>query len=101
MPHFNDEGHDTALCQLCGNVFDVQIEKSHWAPDLTGSPSAGLVCDTCYKEHRVNREVLGDQVKRLEEAVAAMPWLEQENLQLFEEMQMVLYAAKKHLDNKK
>src|SRR5690348_6341442 len=51
MPHFNEQGHDTYLCQICGNVFDAQTEPAVWRADLTGRASAGNVCRGCVTEH--------------------------------------------------
>ncbi len=43
MPHFNDQGQDTAICQLCGTI-TTQVK---WRPDLTPTKSACNVCQTC------------------------------------------------------
>lgn len=52
MPHFDSEGNDTYLCQLCGNVRSVTTRDTlpQWRPDLTGHEGAGNVCPTCIKQ---------------------------------------------------
>lgn len=57
MPHFCDEcGQDTFICQKCGKVFCTNEScskgtKYHWDTKVTGSSSAGAVCDNCYIEY--------------------------------------------------
>ena len=61
MPHFDKNGNDTVLCQLCGRV----VNSATWRPDLTGNKSAGNVCSLC-----VANPVGGRAVRReLEEPI--------------------------------
>ncbi len=46
-PHFDDEGNETVLCQLCGR----SVTKADWRPDLTENASAGNVCHACIDAH--------------------------------------------------
>lgn len=46
MPHFDENGNDTVICQLCASI----VSKAEWRSDLTGNKSAGNVCLPCIKK---------------------------------------------------
>jgi len=48
MPHFDDSGIGTWICQVCTTIYNDLIE-SQWRPDITGLDSAGNVCPQCLK----------------------------------------------------
>jgi hypothetical protein len=52
MPHFDEQGRDTVICQKCGKV----VTEASWRPDITGSKSAGNVCATCESAYDVRRQ---------------------------------------------
>lgn len=41
MPHFNELGHDTYICQFCGQIKDGQLDLSVWVE------GRGNKCSTC------------------------------------------------------
>lgn len=50
MPHFDKEGRDTWICQICGSTYSSYV-KPEWNPKLTGHTSAGNVCPSCRHSH--------------------------------------------------
>lgn len=55
MPHFDEDGFDTWICQICGRAFGSNV-KSEWRPDITGKPGAGNVCPNCLGKAPLQRE---------------------------------------------
>jgi hypothetical protein len=47
MPHFDEHGHDTWLCQVCKQVFNSCVALPKRRPDITGSKSFANVCAAC------------------------------------------------------
>lgn len=47
MPHFDSQGRDTAICQVCGTI----THQVYWRPDISGHKSAGNVCGDCQRRH--------------------------------------------------
>lgn len=56
MPHFDENGEGTWICQVCGIIYPDSI-PSEWRPDITGHESAGNVCPTCLGKDPVARTV--------------------------------------------
>lgn len=50
MPHFDEDGNDTYICQVCAQIKSSVKNPPQWRPDITGSKSAGNVCIGCVKE---------------------------------------------------
>jgi rubrerythrin len=48
MPHFDEYGGDTWICQVCGKIKNSLV-PSVWRPDITGHKSAGNVCPDCLR----------------------------------------------------
>ena len=61
MPHFDEDGNDTWICQICG-----QIQKHNasytWAPEITGHTSAGATCGKCVEVHK-ETQLIGDALR--------------------------------------
>lgn len=51
MPHFDEHGRDTVICQLCGRT----VSEATWRPDLTRNKSAGNVCAACVAKSKEPR----------------------------------------------
>lgn len=54
MPHFDEFGGDTWICQAPGHQGNrVQSSRvpSAWRTDITGHESAGNVCSSCIAKH--------------------------------------------------
>lgn len=47
MPHFDENGFDTVICQVCARIVSTGKEEVFWRCDITGSASAGNVCEGC------------------------------------------------------
>jgi rubrerythrin len=50
MPHFDENGLDTWICQKCCKIFTLKT-MPQWRPDITGRTSAGNVCPSCIEKH--------------------------------------------------
>jgi rubrerythrin len=50
MPHFDENGYETWICQVCKRVYNTTVHPE-WRPDITGHPSAGNVCPSCIAKH--------------------------------------------------
>lgn len=48
MPHFDENGRDTVICQVCVRI----VTEATWRPDITGHKSAGNVCNRCLANHQ-------------------------------------------------
>ena len=55
MPHFDEQGRGTWLCQVCTNVYHDGIE-SQWRPDITGHESAGNACPDCVRRFEAQKQ---------------------------------------------
>lgn len=47
MPHFNQNGQEISLCQVCLR----DVTESDWRPDITGHKGAGNTCLVCIAKH--------------------------------------------------
>lgn len=54
MPHFDENGHDTYICQVCAKIKSSAKSTPEWRPDITNNKSAANVCEDCVKKHDTN-----------------------------------------------
>lgn len=54
MPHFDQYGNETWICQICGRI-KPSSEISDWRPEVTENRSAGNVCLPCLETHQASR----------------------------------------------
>lgn len=55
MPHFNNQGVETVICQKCHKV--VPGSQATWRPDITGHQFAGNVCSDCLRKHAADAKM--------------------------------------------
>ena len=58
MPHFNENGEGTWICQACARIYPDSVE-SEWIPQLTGSEQAANVCPRCVDKWEMVMEAAG------------------------------------------
>lgn len=61
MPHFDEFGRDTVLCQKCHEV----VTEANWRPDITGSESAGNVCADCEKKFEESKPKQAEEIEEI------------------------------------
>ena len=57
MPHFDSEGYDTWICQVCGNVYSSKNHTPVWMTPVPGRRFNGNVCKPCMKAENFMKEV--------------------------------------------
>ena len=57
MPHFDEDGYDTWICQICAKVYSSGKVNSEWRTDITGNEHAGNVCPNCIEAHKDTKRV--------------------------------------------
>lgn len=51
MPHFDENGYGTWICQSCGRIYNDLI-RSVWATPVPGKGFSGNVCPTCVEKYK-------------------------------------------------
>jgi len=73
MPHFDEDGNDTYLCQAgCMRVLSATAENMPvWRPDITGHEGAGNTCPDCLRRFESKQS----ETKSEQSSAARIYWI--------------------------